>query len=180
MFLAANGYWLMYFQNLKTANSAGQLINRSLSSPQFNESINELVRASTCEKSLDEIVDGWVTLLDKRDKETKSHTKRVADLAVRLAKLIGLNGEKLENFYRSALLHNIGKIVIPDEIARTAGLAPGSAIVISEFNRFTWPGFDIRPLMKQPGYIAGRLPPRFTTKIIDAITARRAAPVDRD
>ncbi|MBB3862607.1 hypothetical protein GGQ88_003909 [Novosphingobium hassiacum] len=71
-------------------------------------------------------------------------------------------------------------IVIPDEIARTAGLAPGSAIVISEFNRFTWPGFDIRPLMKQPGYIAGRLPPRFTAKIIDAIAAWRAAPVDRD
>jgi hypothetical protein len=70
--------------------------------------------------------------------------------------------------------------VIPDEIARTAGLAPGSAIVVSEFNRFTWPGFDIRPLMKQPGYIAGRLPPRFTAKIIDAIAAWRAAPVDRD
>ena len=55
-----------------------------------------------------------------------------------------------------------------------------SAIVVSEFNRFTWPGFDIRPLMKQPGYIAGRLPPRFTAKIIDAIAAWRAAPVDRD
>ncbi|WP_066271218.1 hypothetical protein, partial [Blastomonas sp. CCH8-A3] len=36
-------------------------------------------------------------------------------------------------------------IPIPDEIARTAGLVPGSAIVVSEFNRFTWPGFDIRP-----------------------------------
>ncbi|WP_066272507.1 hypothetical protein [Blastomonas sp. CCH3-E3] len=71
-------------------------------------------------------------------------------------------------------------IVIPDEIARAAGLARGSAIVVSEFNRFTWPGFDIRPLMKQPGYIAGRLPPRFTAKIIDAIAAWRTAPVDRD
>jgi len=71
-------------------------------------------------------------------------------------------------------------IPIPDEIARTAGLVPGSAIVVSEFNRFTWPGFDIRPLMKQPGYIAGRLPPRFTAKIIDAIAAWRSAPVDRD
>ena len=71
-------------------------------------------------------------------------------------------------------------IPIPDEIARTAGLVPGSAIVVSEFNRFTWPGFDIRPLMKQPGYIAGRLPPRFTAKIIDAIGAWGAAAVDRD
>ena len=71
-------------------------------------------------------------------------------------------------------------IVIPDEIARAAGLAPGSAIIISEFNRFTWPGFDIRPLMKQPGYIAGRFPPRFTAKIIDAIAAWGATPVERD
>lgn len=71
-------------------------------------------------------------------------------------------------------------IAIPDEIARTAGLAPGSSVVVSEFNRFTWPGFDIRPLMKQPGYIAGRLPPRFTAKIIDAIGAWGAAAVDRD
>lgn len=71
-------------------------------------------------------------------------------------------------------------IVIPDEIARTAGLAPGSAITVSEFNRFTWPGYDIRPLMKQPGYIAGRLPPRFTAKIIDAIAAWGAAQIDRD
>ena len=71
-------------------------------------------------------------------------------------------------------------VAIPDEIARAAGLAPGSAIVVSEFNRFTWPGFDIRPLMKQPGYIAGRLPPRFTAKTIDAIAAWGAAAVDRD
>lgn len=60
-------------------------------------------------------------------------------------------------------------IVIPEEIARAAGLAPGSAIVVSEFNRFRWPGYDIRPLMKQPGYIVGRLPLRFTATIIDAI-----------
>ena len=55
-----------------------------------------------------------------------------------------------------------------------------SSIVVSEFNRFRWPGYDIRPLMKRPGYIAGRLPPGFTDKIIAEIEARDAYAVDRD
>jgi putative nucleotidyltransferase with HDIG domain len=120
-FLATSGYWLMYFRNFKDANSAGLLINRSLSSPQFHDSVAELVNASSSEEALDEIVNNWVKLLDKRDKETEAHTKRVADLAVRLAKLLGLNGEKLKNFRRGALLHDIGKIVIPDEILYKPG-----------------------------------------------------------
>jgi putative nucleotidyltransferase with HDIG domain len=120
-FLTASGYWLMFFRNQRTADSAGQLINRSLSSPQFRDTVTELVRASSSEEALDEIVDGWVTLLDKRDKETREHTKRVADLAVKLASMLGLNGEKLKNFRRGALLHDIGKIVIPDEILYKPG-----------------------------------------------------------
>ncbi|MBN2044188.1 MAG: HD domain-containing protein [Anaerolineales bacterium] len=120
-FLATSGYWLMFFRKLKEANSAGLLINRSLSSPQFHDSITELVNASTNEEALDEIVDSWVNLLDKRDKETKEHTRRVADLAVKLAQRLGFSGERLKNFRRGALLHDIGKIVIPDEILLKPG-----------------------------------------------------------
>ncbi|MFN2145153.1 MAG: HD-GYP domain-containing protein [Anaerolineales bacterium] len=115
-FLATSGYWLMFFQGLKEANSAGQVINRSLSSPQFHDTITGLVRAAPSEHALDEIIDSWVNLLDKRDKETRSHTIRVAGLAVRLARMLGLEKEALKNFRRGALLHDIGKIVIPDEI----------------------------------------------------------------
>jgi putative nucleotidyltransferase with HDIG domain len=120
-FLATSGYWLMYFRMLKTANTVGLQINRSLSSPQFHDSITELVKASNDEEALDEVVNSWVTLLDKRDKETKDHTRRVADLAVRLAEMLGINGERLRNFKRGALLHDIGKIVIPDEILYKPG-----------------------------------------------------------
>lgn len=120
-FLATSGYWLMFFRSLKHANSAGLLINRSLSSPQFHDSVSELVQTSSNEDALDEIINSWVTLLDRRDKETRSHTTRVADLAVKLAKLLGLNGEDLKNFRRGALLHDIGKIVIPDEILYKPG-----------------------------------------------------------
>lgn len=120
-FLATSGYWLMFFRGLQAANSAGLVINRSLSSPQFHESVTELMRSSTRGEALDEIINSWVTLLDRRDKETRSHTNRVAELAVRLAGMLGLNGESLTNFRRGALLHDIGKIVIPDEILYKPG-----------------------------------------------------------
>lgn len=87
--------------------------------------------------------------------------------------------------YRVAAITTKGErqssaIALPSEVAKAAGLSPDSLIVVSEFNRFTWPGYDIRPLMKKPGYIAGRLPPGFTDKIISEIKARGAHAVDRD
>jgi hypothetical protein len=68
-----------------------------------------------------------------------------------------------------------GVLPIPDQVARSAGLAPGSAVVINQFNHFIWLGFDIRPVTPEPGYIAGRIPPGFLNTIIDSITptARR-------
>ena len=120
-FLAANGYWLMFFQELPAANAAGQIINRSLSSPQFRESISGLVSSTPEGDALDEIVNNWVPLLDKRDKETEEHTKRVARMAVELARLIGMEDCQIKDFYRGALLHDIGKIVIPNEILYKPG-----------------------------------------------------------
>lgn len=46
----------------------------------------------------------------------QGHSKRVSELAVRLAKLMGLEGEDLEQLRRGALLHDVGKIAIPDSI----------------------------------------------------------------
>jgi len=73
-----------------------------------------------------------------------------------------------------------GAIKLPDAVASAAGLSNDSSIVVTEFNRFTFPGFDIRPLMDRPGYIAGQLSPRFTNKIIDELVRHKAATVDRD
>ena len=54
-------------------------------------------------------------------------------------------------------------IVIPDAVANVAGLALKSAVLVTQYNSFTWLGYDIRPLAQ--GYIAGRLPPGFTNQI---------------
>jgi hypothetical protein len=68
---------------------------------------------------------------------------------------------------------------IPDRVADLAGLARGTAVVIDQYNHFTWIGYDIRPVSPEPSYIAGRMPPGFTNTIISALTANAKA-VNRD
>jgi putative nucleotidyltransferase with HDIG domain len=71
--------------------------------------------------SVEEIVSRWVRLLDIRDKETEAHTIRVANLAVDLGKKCGLRGEELEHLRLGAFLHDIGKVVIPNDILHKTG-----------------------------------------------------------
>lgn len=68
------------------------------------------------EKAYQATLEGWVRALDLRDKETEGHTKRVTRLTERLARSMGVEGEALENIKRGALLHDIGKMGIPDSI----------------------------------------------------------------
>lgn len=59
--------------------------------------------------------------LDLRDVETMAHSRRVADLALAIAREIGRPREELVELERGALLHDIGKIGIPDAILRKPG-----------------------------------------------------------
>ena len=64
---------------------------------------------------------GWVSALDLRDKETEGHTQRVTILTERLARIMGVVGDALINITRGALLHDIGKMAIPDGILLKPG-----------------------------------------------------------
>jgi putative nucleotidyltransferase with HDIG domain len=64
---------------------------------------------------------GWVRALDVRDKETEGHTQRVTVLTQRLAQKMGMDRDQLEHITRGALLHDIGKMAISDEILRKKG-----------------------------------------------------------
>ncbi len=69
----------------------------------------------------DATLEGWSRALDLRDRETEGHTQRVTDLTVRLAKAMGISGDELINIRRGALLHDIGKMGVPDHILRKPG-----------------------------------------------------------
>lgn len=64
----------------------------------------------------DTTIEGWARALDLRDNETEGHSRRVMEMAVRLARELGLSEDKLVNVRRGALLHDIGKMGIPDSI----------------------------------------------------------------
>lgn len=64
----------------------------------------------------DETLKGWSRVLDMRDHSTDEHTQRVAEQTVTLARRMGIPESELGHMRRGALLHDIGKIAIPDSI----------------------------------------------------------------
>lgn len=73
------------------------------------------------ERSYVEAVGAVVTAADARDHETAGHSFRVALYAVALAKAMGIRGDELKALEWGALLHDVGKMVVPDEILRKSG-----------------------------------------------------------
>ena len=67
-------------------------------------------------KAYDSTIEGWSHALDLRDKETEGHTLRVTELTLKLAKAFGLSEAELIHMRRGALLHDIGKMGVPDRI----------------------------------------------------------------
>lgn len=64
----------------------------------------------------DRTIEGWVHALDLRDRETEGHTKRVSRMIEKLARIMGFTEEEITHIRRGALLHDMGKMGIPDEI----------------------------------------------------------------
>jgi PAS domain S-box-containing protein len=88
-----------------------------------NATMFERLQRSNIELSMayDATIDGWARALEMRDQETIGHTRRVADLTIGLVKI--LNDERLdiEQVRRGVMLHDIGKMGIPDRILLKKG-----------------------------------------------------------
>lgn len=61
-------------------------------------------------------IEAWVRALDMRDRDSASHTLRVTELTLRLARQMDIGDEELVHIRRGALLHDIGKLGISDVI----------------------------------------------------------------
>lgn len=73
------------------------------------------------QQAYDKTIQGWVKALDLRDHETEGHSIRVAQMTVHLARAFELPQEKVSHIWRGALLHDIGKLAVPDSILRKNG-----------------------------------------------------------
>ena len=87
-----------------------------------SEQIQELRQAKDeVAQAYDETLRGWARALGYRDSETFEHTERVTELSSALGKALGLEEHQLEALRRGAILHDIGKIGIPDAILGKPG-----------------------------------------------------------
>ncbi|MFM8319389.1 MAG: HD domain-containing phosphohydrolase [Chloroflexota bacterium] len=69
----------------------------------------------------DKTLAAWSAFLELRDRETQGHSRSVTELSLQLAHRMGFAGEALEHLRRGALLHDIGKMGVPDSILLKAG-----------------------------------------------------------
>ncbi len=67
-------------------------------------------------------LEGWIRALDLRDGETQGHSRRVVDLSVRLAQELGVSADQLVHIRRGALLHDVGKMALPDTVLLKAAV----------------------------------------------------------
>lgn len=72
-------------------------------------------------EAYDRTIEGWAHALSLRDMETIEHSRRVTESTVRLAQALGFNEEQLVHVRRGALLHDIGKMSIPDRVLGKTG-----------------------------------------------------------
>jgi predicted ATPase/GAF domain-containing protein len=105
----------------------------------------------------DATLEGWVRMLDLRDNETEGHSQRVTQMSVRLAHAYGLSDDDLVHVRRGALLHDIGKMAIPDAILHKPGpLAPDEWKLMQQHPTYAYallqPIAFLRPALDIPHY----------------------------
>jgi response regulator RpfG family c-di-GMP phosphodiesterase len=128
-----DGEWLDYLETM--AGQTAIAVDKG--------QIFEGLQRSNLELSLayDATIRGWSRALDMRDQETEGHTQRVTEMTVRLAESMGFTGEQIVQVRRGALLHDIGKLSVPDAILLKEGeLTPEEMVIM---RRHAQAAFDL-------------------------------------
>jgi putative nucleotidyltransferase with HDIG domain len=105
--------WMNYLETL--GGQAAIAIDNAQLFEGMQKSNLELIAA------YDATIAGWSHAMDLRDKETEGHTQRVTELTLKLAEKMGVSQQEQVQIRRGALLHDIGKLGIPDQILLKPG-----------------------------------------------------------
>jgi PAS domain S-box-containing protein/putative nucleotidyltransferase with HDIG domain len=100
--------WLHFLETL--AGQVAIAVDNASLFADLQHSNTELFNA------FDSTIEGWSRALDLRDKETENHTQRVTDMTLKVARAAGITEAELVHVRRGALLHDIGKMGVPDNI----------------------------------------------------------------
>ncbi|MFZ5905120.1 MAG: PAS domain S-box protein [Chloroflexota bacterium] len=105
--------WMEFLHTL--AGQAAIAIDNSQLFENLQRSNQELYLA------YDTTLEGWGKALELRDRETQGHTRRVTDMTLKLARRLGIGDSELTHIRRGVLLHDIGKMGVPDHILNKPG-----------------------------------------------------------
>ncbi len=111
--LEPDAEWMAYLETL-----AGQ-ISIAIDSSEMVEGLQKT--NIDLRIAYDATIEGWSRALDLRDNETEDHTRRVVEMTLKLAEAMGIKNEELIHIKRGALLHDIGKMGVPDHILHKPG-----------------------------------------------------------
>ncbi len=107
------GDWLAFMETL-AGRAAIAVDNAQLFLSLERSSVNLL-------QAYDATIEGWAHALDLKDEETEDHSRRVTEMTVAIARKMNIKDEELAHLRRGALLHDIGKMGIPDSILLKPG-----------------------------------------------------------
>jgi PAS domain S-box-containing protein/putative nucleotidyltransferase with HDIG domain len=102
--------WTNFLEAL--ANQAAIALENARLLENLQQANTELILA------YDATISGWARAMEMRDGETEGHSQRVTSLAIQVASEMGIHGDALVQIRRGALLHDIGKMAIPDSILK--------------------------------------------------------------
>ncbi len=103
-----NGEWSNVMADI--AERAGNAVSNALVLRQLHLTSNQLTGA------YDALIDGWALALELRDFEPQGHAKRVTEMTMEFAHIMGVGAADLVNVRRGAMLHDVGKMGVPDSV----------------------------------------------------------------
>ena len=123
--------WIDYLETV--GNQAAIAIDNSQLFEDIQHSNMDLLTA------YDATIIGWSQAMDLRDKEAVGHTQRVTELALQLAEKVGIDHQEQIHIRRGALLHDIGKLGIPDSILfKPDPLSEEDLKILHQHPQFAW------------------------------------------
>jgi response regulator RpfG family c-di-GMP phosphodiesterase len=124
-----------------------------------NNQLFEAMQRSNFELTLayDATIEGWSHALELRDRETVGHTQRVTERTLQIAQMAGIAADNLVHIRRGALLHDIGKLGVPDEILQKPGaLSDAEWVTMRKHTTYAYellsPIAYLRPALDIPYY----------------------------
>ncbi|MEW5868666.1 MAG: HD domain-containing phosphohydrolase [Chloroflexota bacterium] len=94
-------------------------------------------------------IEGWSRAMELRDLETAGHSKRVTEMTMNVARALGVSVKDLEHIRRGALLHDIGKMGIPDGILLKPGkLSDEEWLVMRKHPEYAYRLLSVVPFLR--------------------------------